>query len=234
MCRRTRLRVLVLAVGLLVVGCGTASTGPVQSAASTPGPAPSAAPAELPGELTGLYPYERAELAVVGVAADDTLSVRAGPGTEFGQLAELAPLADGFTATGQNRTLPDRSTWVEVQTGAGPGWVNGRFVAQAGGTDDVTAALGGPIRAGSMTELAAAVVEARLPERGDATVTVVDGPRSGDLDEVVVDVLGLADDAQAGERLHVFAVRAGGTHTARTVEATVLCARGVTAGGDCV
>jgi len=240
MFRQSVTRPLVLAVGLVLAGCGGADPRTVEPAVSTvadPGPAPTAPPAELPGEPIDLYPYEGAELAVVGVAVDDTLSMRTGPGTEFAVLFELAPLADEFQATGHNRTLGGRALWVEVLVDGRSGWVNGRFVAHPGQTTDVTSELGGTVRAGTIAELAAAVAEVRSPEseRGpDATVTVVDGPVAGDLDEIVVDVLGLADDAQRGERLHVFAVADAAGFTVRTVEATALCARGATADRSCL
>jgi hypothetical protein len=59
---------------------------------------------------------------------------------------------------------------------------------------------------------------------------VVDGPHVGDLGEVTVDVVGLADDSILGWRLHVFAQPEGATFHVRTVEQTVLCARGADAG----
>lgn len=238
MTRRPGTRSLALAVGLLLAGCGSSATSGaepgVSSTVADPGPS---APPQLPGEPFDLYPYEGAELGVVGVAAADTLSVRSGPGTEFGVLFELAPLAEEIRATGHNRTLGPRSVWVEVLVDGRTGWVNGRFVAHPGQTSDITAELGERIRASTMVELAAAVAEVRSPasERTtDAGVTVVDGPRAGDLDEIVVDLLGYADDAQRGERLHVFAVADADGFTVRTVEATALCARGATADRLCV
>ena len=227
---------LAVACGAVLSACGQPDPqpGPPPLSTSAPEPSAPAGPPPLPGEPIDLYPYQGAELAVVGVAAADTLSLRSGPGTEFAALAELAPLADGIRATGHNRSLADGSWWAEVQADGRTGWVNARFVAQPGRAIDVTADLGGQIRAASMAALAAAVVAARGPDGDQPEATIVDGPRAGDLDEIVVDVLGLADDAQSGERLHLFAVRDGGDYVLRTVEATVLCVRGVTAEGACV
>lgn len=238
--RRLLAMAATLAAGFVPVGCA-AATPPTPPASTVATQAPVAADpgtpdpeAGLPGDPVDLYPYAGARLAVVGVPAGDTLRVRTGPGPDFAPLRELAPLADGVEATGHSRSIADRSWWIEVRTDAGTGWVNGEFVAQLGQTDDVTAQLTGTVRAGSMTALATAVVAARNLERDGGGVTVVDGPRPGDLDEVVVDVLGLADDAQRGERLRVFAVRGEGGYTARTVEATALCVRGVTADRSCL
>ena len=65
---------------------------------------------------------------------------------------------------------------------------------------------------------------------------MVDGPVPGDPGEVTVDVVGLGDDAQRGERLRIVVTgdAAGGSLAVRTVEATALCARGVSAEGLCV
>ena len=58
-------------------------------------------------------------------------------------------------------------------------------------------------------------------------------PSVGDLGEVTYDVIGLGDDSVRGYRLHVFGegLGAGGGFYLKSVEARVLCARGVTAGG---
>ena len=50
---------------------------------------------DLPGQRTDIYPYEGAELSVIGVAADDTLNLRQGPGTSFDELLRLGPVAGG-------------------------------------------------------------------------------------------------------------------------------------------
>ena len=70
----------------------------------------------------------------------------------------------------------------------------------------------------------------------ESKIVVVDGPRVGDLGEITVDVIDLADDAQGGERLKIFAEPGppGARFTVRTVEATALCSRGVTNDGLCV
>ncbi len=52
----------------------------------------------------------------------------------------------------------------------------------------------------------------------------------GDLGEVTFDVVGMPDDAQHGVRLHVFGTPLPGGFALKSVEATVLCSRGVTAG----
>jgi hypothetical protein len=186
---------------------------------------------DLPGEPIDIYPYEGAHLGVVGVAAGDTLNVRSGPGTGFDVVAELNPLSQEPTATGRNRTLDDDSLWVEVTVDDGTGWVNGAFVAQPGAVVDITDDVG-PVSAVSMEVLAEGVAATRVfdGEGPTPTVTIVAGPDGG---EVSVDVIGLADDAQKGERLLIVATEGGEGFNVSSVESIALCARGVTDDGLC-
>src|SRR5690349_8782106 len=59
-------------------GDGTTTTD--EGSSTTDETATTIDPADLPGEVVEIYPYEGAELWVVGVEADDTLNVRVGPG----------------------------------------------------------------------------------------------------------------------------------------------------------
>lgn len=236
----TALIVAALALGACATDTedGDASPGgttpvdePTEPVEPTEPTQPAEPPAELPGEPFDLAPEAGAELAVVGVAADDVLNVREAPGVEYAVVAELDPLATDVTATGEARQLDDGQVWVEVETGDGPGWANLSYLAYPGRVDDITSQLGDLPSGTDLVAVAEEVAEIRAPSaEGNPTVTVVDGPHEGDLAEIVVDVLGLADDSVLGERLHVFARVDGDRYTVRTVEAMALCARGVTDG----
>ncbi|HMJ76064.1 MAG TPA: SH3 domain-containing protein [Iamia sp.] len=208
---------------------GSTTTG--TDGSTTTGPA-----GDLPGEPIDIYPYEGASLAVVGVATGDTLNVRSGPGTDFDVVTELGPLSQDAIATGQNRTVDDDSLWVEVEADGTTGWVNGAYVAEPGQTTDITAGVGA---AGGETMAdigeAVAATRASVEEGPQPTVTVVDGPTVDGDGRITVDVIGLADDAVKGERLHIVAApdASGEGFTVTSVEATALCARGVTAEGLC-
>ncbi len=194
--------------------------------------------ADLAGEpFDGPRPDAGDRVIVVGVAADDGLNVRAGPGTDEPVLFQLAPLGVA-TATGSARLLPE-SIWYEVDGPEGVGWVSAAFVAEPGRTDDATAGivdtLGATPTAETLLDLARTVAGTAAADEPPSDVSIVAGPDVGDLGEVTVDVTNLPDDALYGVRLHVFAteIPSGEGFELRTVERTLLCRRGVTDDGLC-
>lgn len=205
----------------------TETTAPETTEPDGSEPAPD--PADLPGEVFDLYPYEAARLAVVGVDRDDVLNLRAGPGPSFTIVRELPPTHTGLVATGHNRMVDDQ-VWVEARSEGDTGWVSGRYVLQLGSVDDITSELGALPSGETMVDIANAVGELRASDEPRSRVVVVEGPTVGDLGEVMVDVIGLGDDAMGGERLHIFATPAPGgeAFTVKSVERVVLCSRGVT------
>jgi hypothetical protein len=220
----------------------SASTAPASTTTAAPGDTtPESVPGDLPGEPADFGPTAGAVLGVVGVAHDDTLNVRAAPGTDQEVVAELDPLADDVVAVGNTRTLPE-SIWYEVEVDGGTGWVSASFVAYLGATNDVTsevvAALGSAPGGETMVDLADAVAATRSSSEEPPVpeVTVVVAPTVGDLGEITVDVTGYPDDAVLGERLAVFGTptASGESFALRTVESRVLCRRGVTTDGLCV
>lgn len=241
-------RLPVVALAFMLAACGgddpsadstvdsssTTTTGGT-STTTTGGTSTTPPDEALPGEPFARYPYEDAVLGVVGVAAEDTLKVRSGPGVEFDAILELDPLTRDLTATGRNRSLEDTSTWSEIRIGDDTGWANSAFLSHLGEVTDITEEVG-PARAETMLELGQIVAASRASDEPPSTVVVVDGPSVGDLGEITVDVVGFGDDAVAGERLQVFAQPDpnGESFSLRTVEATLLCTRGVTEDGVCI
>ena len=104
-----------------------------------------------------------------------------------------------------------------------------------GGTDDITwrvvEVLGSTPLAETMTDLGHLVAGALVPDEGEGAprISVVEGPVVGDLGEITLDVVGLADDSILGYRLRIFAhlPEAEGGFTLKSVERTLLCRRGV-------
>ncbi len=195
---------------------------------------PAAAPGEDPGEIVDIPPYKDDIVAVIGVEAGSGLNYRYGPGTEFEVDGSLEPLAV-TPAFGETRRREDGSHWTLIMAYDGWNfWVNLKHIAQLGGTTDITADLPELPSAATVEEAGLLVARQRTADHPPSVETVVvDGPVEGDAGEVVIDVVGLGDDALAGERLHVVTERTGQGHTVRSVELTPLCARGVTEDGLC-
>jgi hypothetical protein len=193
----------------------------------------------LPGEAFDIGPAAGDVVAVVGVHFGDVLNVREGPGTQYEIVATLAPQADDVVATGRHRLL-ESSIWNEVTVEGEKGWVNSRFLGYLGGVDDLTAvvvdALGGIPEAETMVEMGDIVAESFRSDEGGFRYKISGAPSVGDLGEITVDVLGLADDALLGYRLHIFGQPTAGGEgfSLKSVEGTALCGRGVTEDGLCV
>lgn len=192
----------------------------------------------LPGEPFDIFPPAGAVLAVIGVAHDDVLNVRDVPGD--GQIiATYEPVADDVVSAGAGWKLPT-TIWWQVSVGGTEGWVNSSFLAYLGTVDDVTsqvvAALGGIPEEETMLDLGRVVAEALASDDPKSDIVMSIAPSIGDLGEVTYDVVGIGDDAARGSRLHVFGApsASGDGFTLKTVEATVLCGRGVTDDGLCI
>lgn len=178
-------------------------------------------------------------MVVVGVDYDDVLNVRAGPGTEYGIVTTLPPASSDLVVTGEARLLPS-SVWYEIEFGTATGWVNAWYLAFPGATDDAASLVvteqGSIPVASTMLGLGSIVAKHFVDDEVLSTVAVVTEPSVGDFGEVTYDVVGLADDAIKGYRLHIFGRQDGGEgpFSLYAVERTLLCWRGVTSGGLCI
>ena len=194
--------------------------------------------AALPGEPYEFGPAAGVVLGVVGVEHDDLLNVRDVP---LGQvIGARDPMARDVVATGKSRKLPT-TIWHEVRVGAVTGWASDAYLAPLGATFDATAQiveiLGETPTASTMPELGQIVAEAVASDEPPSRITVSAGTTVGDLGEITVDVVGLADDSLRGFRLHVFAHVGAGSDpfVLKSVEQTLLCHshRGVSDEGLC-
>lgn len=244
-------RNLILSLTLLLVAaCGGSGADTTTTSLATTTPTPTTtltttaattttSDDELPGEPIDFGPQAGDEVAVVGVAHDDVLNVRAAPGTDSEIVAELPPTATGLIATGRARSLPE-SIWFEVDADGVTGWVSSAFVGYLGLTDDATAdviaALGETPGAETMLDLGLIVAEVMASDEPPPRIVMSVAPSVGDLGEVTYDVVGLGDDALGGVRLHVFGdpAEGGEAFVLSNVERTFICSRGVTADGFCL
>ena len=177
-------------------------------------------------------------MMVVGVRYDDVLNLRAGPGASQQIVGRIPPTYEDLVALGNTRQLPS-SFWTEVDYDGTDGWVHMGYLAYHGGvTTDETARLinelGKTPTASTMTALGEMIAGLYVSEDVESDVVQVTEVSSGDLAEVTYDVVGLADDAVRGVRVHVFAEEGSGGFRLRTVEVTALCGRGVDTDGLCV
>lgn len=188
--------------------------------------------ADLPGEVLEVYPYEGAELAVVGVEAGDTLNVRSIPGVDGDVVTELDPLATGLVASGHNRSVDD-ALWVEVSVGSDSGWVNGAYVSHLGESMDVTADLPDPtLYESTIVNLIDTIVAQRSGESTTATSVTVAETYDDSGADVTIDILGFQDDSVAGERIRIIAGPSdrGAGYELISLDVTPLCSRGVSEG----
>lgn len=75
-------------------------------------------------------PALRGPWAVVLVAANDVLNVRAAPDADSAVVHTLAPTARDVQGTGQSRTI-GRAIWREVEVGNKTGWVNSAYLTES-------------------------------------------------------------------------------------------------------
>lgn len=187
----------------------------------------------LPGTDVEMFARPGDVLGVIGVAHDDVLNVRKGPGVGFEIVTTLGP-TDDAVATGRARQIPG-AFWYEIEANGVNGWTNMRFLAYIGGVDDATsqivAEFDGEIpEAETMLDLGRLVAEAYPRDEDiESKITMTVAPTIGDLGEVTFDLIGLADDALVGVRLHVFGqpTEDGEGFALHTVERTTLCGRGL-------
>ena len=209
------------------------------AAPTTTIPADDVTTTSLPGEAFDIGPAAGDVIAVVGVAHDDVLFMRNGPGAGYEPVVELDPLADDLVATGRHRLL-ESSIWSEIEAEGFRGWVNSRFIGYIGTVDDLTANvvadLGEIPVAETMLDLGEIVAKSFEGEESGFRYEMSVAPSVGDLGEVTYDVVGLADDSLFGYRLHIFGQPTDGGEgfSLMSVEATAICGRGITAEGFCV
>ncbi|MCH7846057.1 MAG: hypothetical protein IH850_09535 [Acidobacteria bacterium] len=256
----SRLLPVVLGLALLAAACGT--TAETTTSADTSDTATTAAASSttttsaetatgtdltttttiaattttLAGVPTDLGPASGDVLAVVGIAYDDMLNVRATPGA-FNPILDTIEPTGTVTATGTARDL-GRAIWFEHDTGDAVGWSNLSFAAYAGGTDDATAEvvslLGEIPIAESMDALGLIVARSLASSEPASRIVMSVAPTQGELGEVTYDVIDLGDDSVYGYRLHIFGEEVTDGFSLNTVERTALCSRGVDADGLCV
>jgi hypothetical protein len=96
---------------------------------ATPAPTPTLAPSGASPEV----------FAVVGVAGDDVLNVRAGPGIANSIVGTIPPYGMGVSVTGDGQPV-GQSVWAPIVYGDVAGWVNTQYLARQVGQADAAVA----------------------------------------------------------------------------------------------
>jgi len=215
----------------------SSTTAPVDTTTTTAVPADTTT--TLPGEPLDFGPSSGDVLGVVAVSYDDVLNLREGPGTDYEVLKKMPARSDRVIANGRAQALPN-SIWYEVTFTGITGWASSTYLAHLGGVNDITAEIVGRFdgipSAETMADLGLLVAETYPATERPLRVRMSGAPSVGDLGEVIYDVVGFGDDAMRGLRLHIFGAptEGGEGFSLKSVEATSLCARGVTDDGLCV
>lgn len=202
-------------------GSESASASP--SATATP---PGVPEGKLPGDpADGLPPQAGDRLSVVGVVVGDVLNLRRLPDPGADPVMNgIDALADDVLATGRNRFV-DSGMWAEVVVGGDIGWVNAGYLGYVTEPRRARVDVGG-LTAADPRALGAAIAE-QVDPGADVTLAKV---TAGDRPELVIDLLGQADDASRGTRLWVSAVSDADGVRVHRIRQSSICSRGLAAG----
>src|SRR5699024_2290143 len=137
-------------------------------------------------------------LGVVGVAHDDVLNLRRGPGADHEIIAELPPLTDGLVEIGDWTTSV--SGWHQVAIGGQMGWVHCSVNAQCWRYSVIVDRESPQLEGPTAVDLALRIGESRIEEdrrsgEGWTDVVIVDFPAAGSDGPITVDAVGMMDDA---------------------------------------
>ncbi|WP_300343519.1 hypothetical protein [Nesterenkonia sp.] len=196
-------------------------------------------------EAPTYFSEEGAEVGFAGFTGEQPLTVRAAPTREAEVVGELGPL-DAVLLGGRERNHPaleGQGTWAEVQLAEGHGWYEtGRSGSMLyfDRSEDLTEEYADQVPAAEDPQrIAESVAQRAAEQHAEAGVpgpewTLISTPEDYGEDFYRLDVLGLADDSQAGYRLFVTAEPTAHGHQLHHVESTALCRRGVSDDGLCL
>lgn len=136
----TETRADVPAPSATAAATATVTAAPTDTPTIAPTASPTAAPAARP-TVPASSPGDVSEpYAVAGVAINDTLNVRSGPGVEEAVVGTLPPYALGVRLAGPSQDVGG-ALWMSIQYEALAGWVNSYYLArQAGSANEAIAA----------------------------------------------------------------------------------------------
>ena len=155
-----------------VLATATALPTTIPPSATPLPPTPTLAPTAVPPTPTPVPPEAAAPVyRVAFVAANDTLNVRRRADADSAVVSQLPPDATGITVVGEGQSVRGGGLWLPVETAAGSGYVNGRFLTEqidraAFCADPAVNDLLNRLQTAIATEDAAALGELVHPTRG--------------------------------------------------------------------
>ena len=237
-----RARVGAVALVLVAAACGgaaddlattTTDTEPPASTTSQPETITTAPATTQTTQATTATPSTLAgegnALLVVGVAHDDVLNLRSGPGVDYEIVATIEPLSRDVISLGTTRDI-GTAFWTLIDHRGSEGWVNLRFLAYEADPRDATSTVIDEIyalpSADSMEELGRLVANVFASVEPPSDIVMTESPSAETPNEVIFDVIGLGDDSVYGVRLAISARVVDDVYELVSVEATDLCLRG--------
>ncbi len=188
---------------------------------------------EIPGDPFDIGPPSGERLDVVGVAYDDELNFRVLPDPSSDIVDSVAPEAASpvVLSLGEGRLLTN-SAWWHVTVDGQEAWANFTFLGMLGSTSSIGLDLIGQLPStefDTVDDMADAVADLRAGGPVP-TVTFVTEPTLliGE-QSVVIDVIGIGDDAVKGERITLFYTDIPGQSGVDLfgADATAICSRGL-------
>lgn len=200
---------------------------------ATPSVTPTGTPAEVPGEEVEAY-FSTAgqEVGVAGLESEEEpIIVRDVPSSTGAQVEEVDRLGAVELAGREwnNTQDPDEGFWAQVRVDGAAGWMPSAHLYHFAATTDVTDDYRDVT--GDSKQAVVETVGRQAASMADHVLLTT--PDYAGEPFYRVDVTGMKDDAQAGERLFVTVGENDGSYAAEKVERTLLCHRGVS-GGLCL
>lgn len=189
-----------------------------------------------PGEQVETYfSTPGQEVGVAGLAPESgplpVRTVPAGDGMQIGEIDRLGAV----TLAGREWNNPgqeDEGYWAEIHVDGKTGWVLSDHLFHFGENANVTGEYEGVPPSGDPMGVVEAVAS-QSAGMEPAHWTLISTPQDFGEPFYRVDVTGMPDDAQAGERLFITVDENNGSFGVGQVDRTLVCARG-TSGGMCL
>ncbi len=121
------------ATAILATATNTPAPTPIPPSATPPPPTPTLAPTTVPPTIAPptATPVAAAPVyRVAFVAANDMLNVRRQADADSTVVGQLSPAATGITVVDEGQSVRGGGLWLPVETTAGSGYVNSRFLTE--------------------------------------------------------------------------------------------------------